>query len=315
MSNILDFCRNETQISCKYIFLGQLSGNSTVSLAFDSESIYKFSCDWLYLIETYLKAVPIPDIYSHLLTIFHNYRTVQGQKISGRSVLVSTSFSSGTVHGYLGILDILMSLTGQYDNYIVHQNAQNGIKDLIELAIPSEKIFYILPDTLYDIDDLTLIPVRTHSIHFSQTETETIQRITGFLHRLLFDSKEIPLSDTVVVLKSSTSANLTGDGIFCYDTIVEFCDQRGWTRVEPIEHKEDEYARIIYGARRLVISFGTTWMKAMMYISDRCEQIDVIVYGEAFQLQHAAFIGTSVEFPSQYKNARITYHTSLETVV
>jgi hypothetical protein len=228
---------------------------------------------------------------------------------------VSTSFSSGTGHGYFGILEILMSLNGSYDTYVVHQNAQNGIKDLIELAVPSEKIYYILPDTLYAFDDLTLIPVRTHSIHFSEAEKGTIRPITDYVHRLLFDSKEIPLSETVVVLKSSTSANLTGDGIFPYNTIVEFCDQKAWRRVEPIEHKEDEYARIIHGSKRLVMSFGTTWTKAMLYVSDRCEQIDVIINGSAFQMQYAAFIGTSVEFPRQYKNARITYHTSLDTVV
>jgi len=313
--SILDFCRNETQMPCKYLFLGQLCGNSTVSLAFDSESIYKYSCDWLYLIDSYLHYSPTLGIYTQLLNVFQNCRSVEGIRIPGRSVLVSTSFSSGTVHGYIGILEILLSLNGSYDTYVVHQNAQNGIKDLIELAVPSEKIYYILPDTLYAFDDLTLIPVRTHSIHFSESEKGLIRPITDFVHRLLFDSKESPLSETVVVLKSSTSANLTGDGIFPYNTIVEFCDQKAWTRVEPIDHKEDEYARIIHGSKRLVISFGTTWMKAMLYVSDRCEQIDVVIIGLVYQEQYNAFQGTHAAFPSQYKNARITYHTSLDTVV
>ena len=313
--SILDFCRDETQIACKYIFLGQLCGNSTVSLAFDAESIYKYSCDWLYLIDSYLHASPTPGIYTQLLNVFQNCRRVDGYKVPGRSVLVSTSFSSGTVHGYIGILEVLLSLTGPYDNYIVHQNAQNGIKDLIQLAVPSEKLYYILPDTLYDFDDLTLIPVRTHSLHFAEAEKGTIRPITDFVHRLLFYSKECPLSDTVVVLKSSKSINLTGEGIFQYEDIMSFCSQKGWPFIEPIEYKEDEYARIIHGSKRLVMSFGTTWIKAMFYISDRCEQIDVIINGPAYQEQYNAFLGTQAEFPRRYKNAAITYHTSLDTVV
>ena len=312
--SILDFCRDDTQIACKYIFLGQLWGNSTVSVAFDTESIYKYSCDWLYLIVSYLHASPTPGIYNDLFNVFQNCRSVQGCRIPGRSVLVSTSFSSGTIHGYIGILEVLMSLNGPYDTYVVHQNAQHGIKDLIELAVPSEKIYYILPDTLYDFDDLTLIPVRTHSIHFSEAEYGTIQAITDFVHRLLF-SIECPLSDTVVVLKSSTSANLTGDGIFQYEDIMTFSNQKGWPFIEPIEHKEDEYARIIHGSKRLVMSFGTTWTKGMLYISDRCEQIDVIINGSTYQEQYNAFLGSSHAFPSRYKNAAIIYHTSLDTVV
>lgn len=312
--SILDLCRDETQIPCKYIFLGQLCGNTTVSLAFDSECIYKYSCDWLYLIGSYLHTSPIPGIYTDLLNVFQNCRSVQGHRIPGRSVLVSTSFSSGTVHGYIGILEILLQLQGVYDNYIVHQNAQNGIKDLIELAVPTEKIYYILPDTLYDCDDLTLIPVRSHSIHFTEPEAETIRAIVEFLNGLIFT---LPphLSDTVVVLKSSRSINLTGDGIFQYEDIVAFCGQKGWTRIEPIDHNEAEYARIIHGSRRLVMSYGTTWIKAMFYISDRCEQIDVIINGPTYQEQYNAFLGSSHAFPSRYKNAVINYHSSLDTVV
>ena len=161
MSNIFYFCRDDTEIvDCKYVFLNELYGNSTVSLAFNAEHIFKYSCDWLYIIATYFH-IPVPDIYNRLMTTFMKYRFHSSVRIPGKSVLVSSSFSSGTVHGYIGMFEILMRLQGSsYDTYVVHQNAQNGIKDLIKLVVNIEKIHYLLPDTVYDFEHLSIIPIK-----------------------------------------------------------------------------------------------------------------------------------------------------------
>jgi hypothetical protein len=149
-------------------------------------------------------------IYNTLKNIFIEYKSINGTFIPGNSVLVSSSFSSGTIHGYLGILEILIDLKSKtFDKYVVHQNAQKGIKELIELSVPKDKILYIDGDNLYEFEHLTLIPIRSHSTHFSTSEIPYLQQtIFPFIDDLLF-TKESPVNKHIAVIKSSKSSNVT----------------------------------------------------------------------------------------------------------
>ena len=311
MSDIITLCNDSTYIkNCNYYFLGKLHGNTTISLAFDTTYIYKYSCDWLSLIINYFYQNPNNDVYIKLKDTFLKNTSSKGIYIPGNSVLVSTSFSSGTVHGYVGIFEILIGIQyTNYDTYIVHQNAQKGIKDLIEIAIPKEKIYYMAEDTLYTFEQLTLIPIKTHNFHYTKSELPYLEgTIYPFIKSLLFTGP-LPIHNSICILKSSQSSNLTVDGIFQFNEIELFCKTNGCLRIEPTEYSEDKYARIIHGTMRLIVSFGTTFFKAMLYISDQCKQIDVLVYGKNFEFQYKSY-----EFPSRYKEANISYHivSSLE---
>jgi hypothetical protein len=310
MSDILSYVNDTTQISnCKYFFNNEVFSNTTISIAFDDKFIYKYSCDWLYLILYYFNPDNPSGIYNSLESIFIKYKSTNGTFIPGNSVLVSSSFSSGTIHGYLGILEILIDLQLKtFDKYIVHQNAQKGIKELIELSIPKDKILYIDGDNLYDFEHLTLIPIRSHLIHFSPSDIPYLQQtIIPFLDDLLFKI-ESPVNESIAVIKSSKSSNITNDGIFMHNEIVNFCNKNMIKLVEPTDYSEDNYARIIHGAKKIIFSWGTTFMKGMLYISDDCKDIDVLVYGEVFQTQYNSYSVSSNPFPQKYKQATIKYH-------
>jgi hypothetical protein len=310
MSNILSFVKDTTQIlNCKYFFKNKLIGNTTASIAFDDKFIYKYSCDWLYLILFYFNPNKPSAIYNILKRIFIKYNSINGTFIPGNSVLVSSSFSSGTVHGYLGILEILIDLqTKTFDKYIVHQNAQKGIKELIELSIPKDKILYINGDNLYEFEHLTLIPIRSHSIHFSSSEIPYLQQtIIPFLDDLLFKI-ESPVNEHIAIIKSSKSTNTTNDGIFNHNEIVNFCNKNIIKLIEPTDYSEDNYARIVYGAKKIIFSWGTSFIKGLLYISDNCKHIDVIVYGKTFQSQYKSCSMSSHPFPQKYKQATIKYY-------
>ena len=311
MSDILSFVNDSTQISnCKYFFNNELYSNTTISIAFDDNFIYKYSCDWLYLILVYYFNPDSPsELYNNLKSIFIKYKSTNGTFIPGNSVLVSSSFSSGTIHGYLGIFEILIDLqTKTFDKYIVHQNAQKGIKELIELSVPKDKILYINGDNLYDFEHLTLIPIRSHSTHFSPSEIPYLQQtIIPFLDNLLFKI-ESPVNECIAVIKSSTSSNTTNDGVFNHDEVVNFCNENIIKLIEPTDYSEDNYARIIHGAKKIITSWGTSFMKAMLYISDNCEHIDVLVYGEVFESQYKSTSESSNPYPHKYKQATIKYH-------
>jgi hypothetical protein len=310
MADILRFLKDTTQIShCKYFFVNKLLGNTTVSIAFDDNGIYKYSCDWLYLILCYFNPGNPSPIYHALKSIFIRYKSTKGEFIPGNSVLVSSSFSSGTVHGYFGILEILIALQTQtFDTYIVHQNAQKGIKELIELSIPKEKVLYINGDKLYEFEHLTLIPVRTHATHFSTSHTPYLeQTIHPFLDTLLFKI-ESPVNESIAVIKSSNSTNTTNVGVFMHNEIVNFCKKNMITHIEPTDYSEDTYARIVHGAKKIVFSWGTAFMKGLLYISDDCQHIDVLVYGKEFHVQYTNISKGSNAFPHKYKQATIKYH-------
>ena len=310
MSDILNFVNDTTQISnCKYFFNNEVFSNTTISIAFDDKFIYKYSCDWLYLILYYFNPDNPSGIYNSLKSIFIKYKSINGTFIPGNSVLVSSSFSSGTIHGYLGIFEILIDLqTKTFDKYIVHQNAQKGIKELIELSVPKDKILYIDGDNLYDFEHLTLIPIRSHLIHFSPIDIPYLQQtIIPFLDDLLFKI-ESPVNECIAVIKSSKSSNITNDGIFMHDEIVNFCNKNIIKLVEPTDYSEDNYARIVHGAKKIVFSWGTTFHKGMLYISDNCKHIDVLVYGKVFETQYKSDSVSSNPFPQKYKQATIKYH-------
>ena len=93
-----------------------------------------------------------------------------------------------------------------------------------------------------------------------------------------------------------------------HNEIVNFCNKNMITLVEPTDYSEDNYARIVHGAKKIIFSWGTTFMKGMLYISDNCEHIDVLVYGDVFQTQYISDSVSSNPFPLKYKQATIKYH-------
>jgi hypothetical protein len=227
--------------------------------------------------------------------------------IMNKSVLVSTPFSSGTVHGYIGILEIISTIKQsniEYDNYIVHNNAQQGIKDIINLSFPSNKIIYIEPNTIYYIQNLQLIPIKYHCYHYnSSDEINYINTNINPLLNEIFFNKQSVINNNICILKSSKSINLTSDGIFNFNDIEKYCNKNNLVNIEPTNYSEDEYARIIYNSTNIIFSWGTVFFKGMIYISDLCKIIHVIISGDGFIGQY-----NNSPKPNKYKNAEIKYY-------
>jgi len=308
MPNILNYCNYEQSIQeVNYYFDQQLRGNTGISFAYSTNHIFSYSNDWLYLIKDYMKAYhPIyRDIYRlYKMIRFHG----SSSTIMNKSVLVSTPFSSGTVHGYIGILEIISTIKQsniEYDNYIVHNNAQQGIKDIINLSFPSNKIIYIEPNTIYYIQNLQLIPIKNHNYHYSSSDEINYinTNINPLLNEIFFNKQPINNYNNICILKSSKSINLTSDGVFNFDDIEKYCNKNNLVNIEPTNYSEDEYARIINNSSNIIFSWGTTFFKGMLYISDQCKIIHIIIYGDGFIGQY-----NNSAKPNKYKNAEIKYY-------
>jgi hypothetical protein len=193
-SAINSFCNNSTDLKkCKYVLDGKMVGNSSVSMAFNSKQIYRYSNDWLYLI----KHLEHPMFRAIERVYIANRYKEPSVNISGRCLLVSTVFSSGTSHGYAGILDIIekcLSSGRNFDKYIVHGNAQSGIRDIIRCSLPADKVYFIKEDTVYRFESLFVFPVSFHVFLYKNVKelTYLTTKICPLLDKIFF-SKEAAL--------------------------------------------------------------------------------------------------------------------------
>jgi hypothetical protein len=306
---IKPYLKQAQQLSnCKYFLQGNPIGNTTLNVAFDKEGIYEFSNDWLYLLKVYYNKVACP--YKQLLETYLKYKdTPPNTVVKGTSVLLSTSFSTGTIHGYVGIFEIISQLknsTVKYDNYMVHDNAQAGIKNIITKFFPNHNIVYIKSNIIYEFESLALIRVTHHNFHFrGKGELELIQNIQKLLNEY-FLIPEFTFDENIAVIKNNNSVKLTGDGTFNAAEVQRLCNRLTYKLIEPTETSEQVYYNRIYNCKNLILTWGTTYFKGVLYISDKCENITVLVAPGGYTSQYKSFLNGKTLL-TKYKNATITY--------
>ena len=320
VNNLFDFCDSNTTCYNSIFFVGEIYGNSLLTLSFDINSnyIHKYSNEWLYLIDCYY---PTSCFYSKFVDCYRNVLNNKANNIVVNDDVVSfiTSFSTGTIHGYSGIYYIISEYLRNYEQYrdkkiIVLRNSQKGILDIIEHlcnrgAIDRDKIIYIEQHTVYHIHSITYIPNRYHMI-----SDELCDRVTEIIYKyvvpdrdnlLYYESLNLPRNlDTICVIKGSNSHNLTIDGIVQQDTINNFSNTWGVTIIEPGEIHEVHLIHSINQSRIFITTWGTAFFKNFVYISDNCQKIIVLIIGENFinQFNHCYHKGLK-----RYKNAEIIY--------
>ena len=311
--NIIDILNKDKHIkNCNYFLDNTLYGNTSLNIAFNNSHICTYSNDWLYLVWYYYN--PNHVVYKNILSTWKNIKNkVPDIHISGNTVLVSSSFSSGTVHGYIGIWEIISEIKRcniKYDNYIVHQNAQQGIKDIISFAFSDCNIIYIKPNVIYNIESLILPQIIHHNYHYvSDIELDYISNnINPLLKNVFLDRQNTEQLDTIdklAIIKTTSGQNLTGDGVYNYDTTIQFCSSRGLLYIDPKDMHESKYFNLIYHSKNILFSWGTTHFKGLLYISDECENI-IIIVKDSFKQQYDRMLKTD-QLVYKYKNATIKY--------
>lgn len=304
--SVADILDMSTSIeNCNYYLRSGLEGNTSINMAFNSQKLFSYSNDWLYLIWVYysMNNSIYPTLYSQWLAINTAPPAVH---IPGNSVLVSSSFSSGTAHGYVGIFEIIAEMLKAdlpYDNYIVHANAQDGVKHIISKAFPRANLVYIEPGIVYNLQHLTLIPIKHHNYHYTHDMEHVIRDISPMVQRLFF-TERAPIKK-LAVIKTNLGQNLTTDGVFLDADVCAFCKMHDITYVDPKDVTETEYFNTVHAAESIVFSWGTTHFKGMVYVSDACRQITVLVKGN--YLGQYETHRTTNELVFKYKNANIKY--------
>jgi len=314
INNIFDFCLDLNESKNKVIyFIGGMIQNSLFTIAIDNDSkkVYSYSNEWLFLIKRYYPSNL--EYYFSFVSYYNNIVSTNELDNSYSSYDVIpfiTSFSNGTVHGYSGLFFILNEYINNYENYkdykiLVYKDCQQGILDIINHFVNKnimneEKIIHISSNKQYLFSSIKFIPNKWHMFP-NNLKLELIDNYIVEKDNLTLDN------DKICIIKSSRSTNVTCDGIVSFETIERFCNKHNLLLVEPTKMNEIQLINLINKLKTFVTSWGTSFLKNYIYISDKCEKIIVLIIGTNFLNQYNSFKENG-NVQTKYKNATISYH-------
>jgi hypothetical protein len=316
--NLFNFCDNtdNPKQNVYYSIKKDLIGNSLLCLGVYNNKILTLTNEWLYLlimhynnkintsIATYNEIINYYNIITDSINNNHNIVIIHENVIP-----FITSFSTGTIHGYSGLFYTLMQYINHlelYKNYkiLVYKNSQKGILDIINYFISDKDIIYLDPENIYNFDSMLIIPNKYHAysdLEFNNKVSAFIQ--DNIINSLTINKKTFLIYPKICIIKSSISSNITQFGVFNNDDIINFCTKYNLVSIEPTNYNEIELIQIINSCEYFITSFGTTFLKNFIYISDKCKKIIVLVYGDMFIKQYEE----EQNLITQFKSAIIEY--------
>jgi hypothetical protein len=314
INNLFDYCDDSIICNNALFSIGEKSGNTVLTLSVNNNNnfIYKYSNEWLYLINGYY---PSP-FYDELLKFYyHIINNKEKSHIINEDVIsFITSFSTGTTHGYTGLYYMISEYLDNIELYkdkkiIVAKNSQSGILDIINHLcsiniIDSNKIIYLEKNIIYNIYSITFIPNKYHAF-----TDDICNKIEDIINKYIIPYRDIDKYkslnlDNICIIKGSTSDKLTENGVVPQDNIIKFANLWNLTILEPGKINEIELINCISEAKLFIVSMGTAFEKNSIYISDKCKKIIVLVIGEAYINQYNSSLSTNLK---KYKNAEIIY--------
>ena len=265
---------------------------------FNSKSKFiEQSNDWAYLING---QVHPPELSPNYITIKENV------------VPVISSFHTG-VHAYAGILSILLNYFRNKDllkgkKLLLYGDLQKGILQIIDYLVETNQleksdIIYLNPNTLYKFDSITLIP---NSLHSYFEDIKIRDDIANFVSDKLI-KKPPKTFNNISILKHHNSGVTSTMGSIDYALAKLLSKRNGYELIEPSEVGEIEVINYLNNAQKVLFSWGTTFMKNYIYISNKCKKIDVLITGHPFKLEFNIATNRDI-LPLKFKKARIQYH-------
>jgi hypothetical protein len=263
------------------------------------------SNDWCYL----LKEFPHQRVESIGVFIRNN---LTNYKYIDENVIPFITAFPASVHAYAGILSIVVNFI---ENKLLYKNKkvlvscqlQQGLKDIIDglcerKLINQSDIIFLQSDILYKFKSVTIIPNTLHSYFENEI---TRDKISSFIETTFCKINEI-MYERIAIIKHFGSSIYSSMGAVDYSTAKNFAVAFDYTLIEPADINEICLINTIYNSKNIVFSWGTTFMKNFIYISDKCEKITVLIIGNDFINEYNFLIKNGM-LPLKYKNATIDY--------
>ncbi len=323
INNIFNYCDDLTEADNILYTISDLTGNTLPTLAIknNDKRILTYSSEWLYLIKCYY---PNSVMYNNLINLYNKlyYKNSRVQIINDSVYSLITSFSTGTVHGYSGLYYMLCEYLDNYEQnkdlkLIVYRGSQSGILEIIDHlcnrdVLDRNKIIYLDKNIIYNIRKIKFIK-NIHHIFDNGLAIRANQLIEKYVSQDRNDLnyyKSLNLNPNInnlCIIKGTNSENLTSDGIFRTDVIANFCNKFKLTLIEPSELHEIYTIHYINQCTNLIISWGTSFLKNYIYISNKCNKIIVLIMDKSpFLIQYQSALNNNTLL-TKFKNADIIY--------
>jgi hypothetical protein len=277
----------------------------------ESYDIIHHSNDWLYLIGdgSYRDA--------NLIANHIKQNTQHAEFIDEDIIPFITAFPT-SIHGYAGVLSILANYINHLNTYegktiALYQESQKGIHDIIkyfqQIGIIKTKIIFLEHDIIYKFRSITIIPNTLHSYFESISIRDNISEI---LEQYIFNyalTGEYNINDNlqnIAILKHHGSSVASSMGAISIDIARNFCNDHNLQLIEPSTFNEIQLIKMISNCEKLICSWGTTFMKNFIYISDKCREVIVYIVGSEFTGEYNYLVNNG-KIINQFKNAKFTY--------
>jgi hypothetical protein len=316
--NLFDFSDKSLTVNNTFICIYEYNfWISIISINTDNYKYNYYSDEWLYLINYNYPNVEyyyfFINQYNNIVSNIDKYKDIIYFDKDVISLL--TTFIKGSVHGYSGfyytLITYLNNLT-KYENkdIIIYNDTESGILSIINhlcnIGVITTNIIKLEKNKNYKFKSVTYIPNR---FHVFKPELEVM--IDNFINKYnIVDVKTNNTNEKCCIIKSSISnTNITNNGVFDNNVVENFCNKYNIYRIFPFN--EIELINLIYNCKLLILSYGSTFFKNYIYISDLCEKIIVVINGDCYINDYKRLSTTTNEYQgniyNKYKNATIVY--------
>lgn len=280
-NNLFDFTiYNENSFNEVYYYIGDIYHNSINVLGICENNIIGYSSEWLSLIKFYY---PNHDIYTAIANKYedvkknislNNYKNIY---VDESIVVLITSFSNGTVHGFAGLFYMLIEYKKKYEGkkVLVYKNSLKAFLDIIYHIIPSDLIIEIDQHQLYKINNAIIIQNLCHMI----TDINLIV-FKNFLNQYFIknNNQHLPyLGKSVCIIKNNKSCNNTQQGVINYDIAKKYADDNNYKLIEPTDMNEVDLINILFTCEKACFTWGTSFFKNKSYLSENCKEIICLI--------------------------------------
>ena len=323
--NLFNFCDDSKECKDVVYIIGEPFSNTFIHLAINAVNklIYKYANEWLYLINYYYPSeyyIKLVELYSK--TLLNKPNIIVNENI----VSFITSFSLGTVHGYTGLFNNIIYYLDNIEKFknhkiIIYKQSQKGILDIIyylvdKNIISKDKLILLEKDMSYYFSSVYFIENKYHLYNDELSHlilTKFINKYIKPYHadrnyiNSILESSNLPKNlDRILIMKGSNSIKLTDDGTFSNESIINFKNNMNLILIEPGLINEINLIHIIQSCSMFIVSWGTSFFKNYIYISDKCKEIIVLILENSNSYnQYVDTYKNNLVF--KYKNAKITY--------
>lgn len=230
-----------------------------------------------------------------------------GNFINIKVIPFLTNFHTG-VHAYSGIYSMLkeyLKNSKEYEDYkiVVYENVQSGILEILYTFFDNSKILLLQENVLYRFSQIKIIQNSLHS--FLERHDLSIE-ISNLIINNIKNENNVFYPKKIALIKTIDNSITSVMGAIDVNIAKNYCEKNNYELINPLELGEVMLANYINNCEEILFSWGTTFMKNFIYLSDKCVNAKVLIFGVPFKMEYENAISRDI-IVKKYKNCVFEY--------